>query len=867
VEPGRWKRITELFHEAADLDPGVRQDFLNRVCKGDEELRREVESLLADDGPFPKEKAEPKADDLLADIVDRALVEEKTPRFISGCILAHYEILEPLGSGGMGEVYLAEDMQLRRRVALKLLGQKFTRDGNQVRRFRQEAHSASALNHPNIITIFEIGEVEGLHFIATEYVEGQTLQQLIDGGPMNIQNAVDIAVQIGSALVAAHRAGIVHRDIKPANVMLRPDGYVKVLDFGLAKLVTSDAKQVHTQTGWVVGTPRYMSPEQFLGQELDGRTDTFSFGLVLYELIAGCGPFDSCAPAELTTVGGNAEAPPLRSCIPEAPAELERILARALAKDRQKRYQSADDLLNDLKKLQLELQLAAREDAEFTPLATPDARVAPVRRRSFPALFVAALVVLVLLLAAGAVWLGGGRNAGSATVTPSIAVLPFANMSSDKSFEYVSDGLADELINTLAKVSGLRVAGRTSSFQFKGKSEDLPAIGKKLNVATILEGSVRMQGHRARITVQMIKSTDGFQLWSETFDRDLNDILAVQEEIARAVTRELKVKLLQDGAAAVPVKAPNPEAYNAYLQGRYFLRRNKQSLETAISYFEQAIRVDSRYAPPWEGMAQARISQAESGYIAVDDGFRLAREAVEHALELDPDLAPAHIAMGILKMRRDWDWAAARESFERALAKAPGHARATRGAGTLAGILGRWDDAVGFYRKAVEIDPLHADSYHNLGVMLHSAGRQEEAKAALLKALEFAPNMAAVHWLLCRVYLAQSRHQQALLEAEKEPGPAFRLHAFALAYHALGRRNESDRNLAELIAKFQADAPYNIAEVYAFRGETDRAFAWLGRAYSLRDPGLTEIKGDPLLKSLESDARHAAMLTKMRLPI
>ena len=487
------------------------------------------------------------------------------------------------------------------------------------------------------------------------------------------------------------------------------------------------------------------------------------------------------------------------------------------------------------------------------------------RRQLLIALGAAALAVLIAMTVAGAFWMGRTRRAAMSAQNASIAVLPFADMSPDKSQEYFSDGIAEELMNGLAKTPGLRVAARTSSFQFKNKTDDSRSIGDKLNVATLLEGSVRRQGNRARVAVHLIKAEDGFELWSETFDRDLSDIFAVQEEIARAVAGELKVKLLGKGEAA---KSTSAEAYNAYLQGRFFYaRNNKANLLKAVSYFEQAVKLDPGYAPAWVGLADSQRFLTAESYIPQKEGYLSARTAAERALKLDPYLGEAHAAMGSIKMLHDWDWAGADKDFHRALELEPGDARAIRDCAALSKVLGRLDESLALYRQAVQLDPLSSAARRNLGIALYFAGRQQEAMAAFRKALELSPDMVTAHGWLARAYLEQSQPQEAMAETEKEKHPIFRLAGLALAEHALGRDKESDENLAELTAKFQADAPYQIAEIYAFRGEPERAFEWLERAYTERDDGLRDIKTDPLLRKLERGPRYAELLKKMRLPL
>jgi TolB-like protein len=524
-----------------------------------------------------------------------------------------------------------------------------------------------------------------------------------------------------------------------------------------------------------------------------------------------------------------------------------------------------------------QVAMAALPDAHETheiPAAVPaPAEVTARPRSAWPRvpLIGAALAVIVVAMAA-AFWLGQGRRgsapAAAETGTPSIAVLPFVDMSPEKNQEYFSDGLAEELLNALAKIPGLRVTARTSSFQFKGKNEDVRAVGKKLNVGAILEGSVRKAGGRVRITAQLIKTTDGFHLWGETYDRELHDIFAVQEEIAQAVANSLQVKLLGGKAATPSTRAKNVEAYNAYLQGRYFFERHsRESLEMAIGYYEQAIKLDSGYASAWAGLAWVYSWQAASGYLPVNEGYRNAREAAERALALDATLAEAHAAIGFIKTVYDWDWAGADASYRRALALEPGNATLLRQADVLPAALGRFDEALAMDRQAMELDPLNPSGGVSLGQTAYYAGRLDEAATALKKALELAPGRPHGHNMLGRVYLALLRPQEARAEMEQESDPLWRLHGQALAYHALGRKKDSDAALAGFIAKYHGEAAFQIAEVYAFRGETDRAFEWLERAYSQRDSGLAEIKGDPLLKNLEHDPRYATFLKKLGLPI
>jgi eukaryotic-like serine/threonine-protein kinase len=799
---------------------------------------------------------------------------------LPGARVGPYEIVAPIGAGGMGEVYKARDLQLGRTIAVKVLPSSAV-STSSAHRLKQEARAASALSHPNVCHVYALGVTpEGQSFIAMEYVQGETLRSRLADGRLTIQESLDIGIQIAAALSAAHAVGVVHRDVKPENVMVTPDGLVKVLDFGLAKMKAPSAENAgatrtiaKTDVGSVLGTVAYMSPEQALGKELDARTDVFSFGVVLYEMVTGVRPFAGVTSAAIfDAVLHRTPVTPVRLNA-DAPLELERIISKALEKDRDLRYQHASDLCADLKRLKREssavrpvAETAIREGAGAAapaPIASRARVFSPaIGRWKWPALLAPLLVAATIV---GGIWWSGHRP-GAPSAPASIAVLPFVNMSSDKEQEYFSDGLAEEMLNSLAKIPGLRVAGRTSAFQFKGKNEDLRVIGQKLNVATVLEGSVRKEGHRVRITTQLIKVDDGFHLWSESYDRELNDIFAVQEEIARAVAGSLKVALF--GEKTTPShRGTSADAYNAYLQGRYFLeRRSKENMEKALGYFEQAIKLDPGYAPAWVGLAMTSNRQASFGYAPFVEVFRRGRAAAEQALALDPSLAGAYAEIGMVQMAHDWDWLGADGSFKRALTLEPGNATVVLRAADLALALGRLDEALALNRRSVELDPLNAEAQLFVGVAALYAGQLHEAAAGFTKALELNPAYPSTRVFLGRLYLAQSHPHEGLAEMDREPEPYWRLYGQALAYHTLGRKKEGDAALAELTVKHEAAASFQIACVYAFRGDADRAFEWLERSYTQRDTGLIWLKTDPHLQGLERDARWVPFLKKMRLP-
>jgi TolB-like protein/DNA-binding winged helix-turn-helix (wHTH) protein/Flp pilus assembly protein TadD len=482
-------------------------------------------------------------------------------------------------------------------------------------------------------------------------------------------------------------------------------------------------------------------------------------------------------------------------------------------------------------------------------------------------------IIAVLVVAAG---LSGyfllarnGRNAHPVTET-SIAVLPFTDASPAKDQEYLSDGLAEQLINDLAKVPRLKVIGRSSAFQFKGKNEDLRDVGRQLGVANVLEGSVRHEGNHVRITAELIKADDGFQLWSQTYDREIEDIFAVQDEIALAATQALQVKLLGGNGqpVAANLRSANPEAYQAYLQAEYFSERgpSKEGFGKALTYADTAIKLDAEYAPAWALRASVENMMAESGLIDPTEGFRNARDDAERAIALAPTLASAYLALAATQISSDWDWDAAKTSITKAMALEPGSVEVLRMRSYLIRILGNLDQAIRLYEQAVALDPLRINSYSGLGYLLYAAGRYQEAQAALQKALDLNPQATYVHLTLGKILIAEGKPQQAVVQIEKEPIEWGKFTGQALAYHALGREQDSNVALATLIAKYHTTAPYQIAQVYAYRGETDKSFEWLERAYEQRDPGLPEIKSNPQFKTLHHDPRYSDLLKKMHLP-
>lgn len=822
-----------MFHEVLALAPDQRAAFLDSACAVDSELRAEVESLIA-----AYEQVDQHLDEPLMKAVTRLLPESEAEQVQA---IGHYQILRMLGKGGMGEVWLAQDTKLDRYVAIKLLPARFTGDANLVRRFVQEAKAASSLNHPNILTIYEIGQQAGTHFIATEYVEGQTLRQKIRDANLTLNESLSAVSQIASALATAHDAGIVHRDIKPENVMLRPDGLVKVLDFGLAKLtpptdmVDSKANTLEagiTTPGMILGTVRYMSPEQARGLPVDNRTDIFSLGVMLYEMVAHKPPFTGDTPADVIAAIIEREPQPLAGLIPDAPDSLEQIVGKALSKNRNERYRTIRDLLKDLQALQQEIEIGASQSQLFTT----------GRRR--------------------------------AMVMPSIAVLPFADMSAEKDQEYFCEGMAEEVINALAQIEGLRVVARSSAFQFRGKDHDIREVGEKLSVTSVLEGSVRRAGSRLRVAAHLINVADGFQVWSERYDCEMKDVFDIQDEISRAIVQALKLKLIGDQQQQLVRRyTDNIEAYQLYLKGRYhWNRRVPGSVGKAMEFFKLALDEDPNYAPAYAGLADCYILPGYYALAAPKDVMPLGKAAALKALEIDPNLAEAHASLGAVSALYEFNWAEAEAYFRRALEENPSYSIA-RYWYAIFGLapLGRLDEALREAKKGRELDPLSPPPSSAVGMMACYQHDYDRAIRELQKTLDLDPNFVIAHFYLGKIHFEQGRIEEgraALQKARDVMGDTPIVIGVLGYYLAANGDRDGAMKLLDLLNGYSAQQyvpaqPY--ALIYSGLGENDLAFEWLDKAFEEQSSLLIWLKVDPTFNKLRSDPRFAILLRKMGL--
>jgi eukaryotic-like serine/threonine-protein kinase len=739
----------------------------------------------------------------------------------AGVRIGPYEILALLGAGGMGEVYKARDTRLNRIVALKTLPAEKIADPGRKSRFLQEARAAATLNHPNIVTIYEISEENGVCSIAMEYVAGSTLDQMNTGSGLPVKDAMKYASDIADALAAAHSAGIIHRDLKPANVIIATDGRAKLLDFGLAQFIEGAAPEGETATmrtlpGTIVGTAAYMSPEQAEGRTLDARSDVFSFGVVLYEMLCGQRAFR--ADSWIATLAAilHEEPRPLRDIKPAIPAAIEQHVVRCLRKDPLQRFQTMGDVKQALARLQAET----------------------------------------------AFWDGAREE------VPSIAVLPFANLSADNENEYFSDGLAEEIINALNKVPQLRVIARASAFAFRGKEQDLRTIGQRLRVGTILEGSVRSAGNRIRVTAQLIKVADESHLWSERYERDMTDIFAIQDDISQAIANALKVKL------ATPRRSTtNIEAFQSYLKGLYWYQRyTPESLALAKESFERVLRYDPGCAPAYGGLAVYYYGLGALGIRRMTEMAPLAKSAAENALAIDETLSEAHSVLGLVAGAVEFDWNAAGRHFQAAMAVDPIPPLVrVRFALYYLTPLRRFEEAAAQYRRALETDPLSMMVHYGLAFALYCQGRYDDAIEHAAAAVALYPDYWLVHFAM-GLALAQKgclREAIASLEAVVRLSPSFTLAAgfLAASYIRDGNPDRAEKLMAEVIAR--SSRQYVSAACFAvYRaalGQADRVFEYLEAALAERDPYLTRMDSEPCFEAFHSDPRYHDLLGRMNL--
>ena len=819
----------------------------------------------------------------------------------TGDKLGRYKIRSAIGRGGMGEVWLADDTELERLVALKVLPEDLANDTERMRRFVQEAKSASALNHPNIITIYEIGKTDDTHFIATEYIEGETLHNRLRSERMNLKTVLDIAIQVASALDAAHRAGIVHRDIKPENVMIRPDDLIKILDFGIAKLTekkvteidaeAATAVQAGTTPGMIIGTASYMSPEQAKGKDVDARTDIFSFGVVLYEMLAGHLPFEGETAMESISSIIKDEPKPLTKS--DMSPEIKRIIGKTLRKNADERYQTIKELLTDLKDAKQELEFQDKlertvqphDDEQKTQMLKAVATVdessqtttnetrndsITIKKSGIGKAVIGIFAVLLVSAIGLGYWFYSKSNAKQ---IESIAVMPFVNESGNADVEYLSDGMTETLIKSLSQIPSLNVKPRSSVFRYKGKDTDLQTIAKELNVQAILNGRVAQRGDGLTLSLELVDVSQDKVIWAEQYERKTSDLVSLQSEVARDVLSKLKIRLTgADEQKLAKKSTENAEAYQLYIQGRYEWNKfSFDSLKKSIPLFERAIQKDPTYALAYSGLADSYVNLGVD-YISAHDTMPQARVAAIQAIALDDSLAEAYTSLGSYKMFYEWDIKGAEEEYRKAISLDAKYGNARHFYSHCLQFSGREAGAIREMKTAVALEPLSLVNNSELGWAYYLANQHDAAIEQLHKTIKLDPSFSNSYFLLGLVYADKGNYAEAiaaLREGQKLSPDWLELQAvLAYTYASAGERGEAEALLTKLL-KSAAETyvnPVLIAGVYVALADNDRAIAWLERGYREKCSWMSWIAIEPQLERLRPDPRFKELLKRMNLP-
>jgi serine/threonine-protein kinase len=754
--------------------------------------------------------------------------------------ISHYRILKRLGAGGMGIVYLAKDEKLDRMTALKVMPSELAANEELMRRFIQEAKAASAINHPNVAHIYEIGEEDGVHFIAMEFIDGQTLESLINGRPLDIANFLDISVQLADALDEAHSRGITHRDIKPSNIIITPRGQAKVLDFGLAKMsgrdpLTNDsfiATARITEPGVVMGTVQYMSPEQALGKEVDHRSDIFSLGVVMYEMATGQLPFSGVSPTDTIVQITQTQPESVVRVNYRVPDEIDRIIRKCLEKERDRRFQTARDLLVDLKNFRRD------SDSGITRKETRQPRGQTRRKKSID----------------------------------SLAILPFVNLSTDPNMEYLSDGITENIISSLSQLPKLKVMARSTVFRYKGRDLDLQEVGRELSVQGAVTGRVLQVGDNLVITTELVNLSDGSQVWGGQYNRKVSDIFAVQEEIANEITNKLRLTLSNvTKKRLVKGYTADTTAYQSFLKGRYhFYKQTAEGFRKAVEFFQQAIAEDPNYAPAYAELANTYSTLLYWGFLPREETLPKMSEALNKALALDPSLAEAHLLMAKNKFHYEWDWAVADREFKKAIELNPNYAEARSLYAFYLADMGHFPEAIAEARRAQGLDPLSLFSIMGLGFVYTQARQYDNALEQGSKLLEMDPNFFGSHWLIGSAYYGKGMVEEAIVACQRAVtlGGSPMVSAFlGFLYGVSGRREEALKTIDQMkeMRKHTLIPPPSIAMIYAGLGEKDSAFEWLETAYEERNAMLTSLKVGNTFDNLRADPRFADLLNRIGL--
>jgi serine/threonine protein kinase len=787
--------------------------------------------------------------------------------------ISHFRVIEKLGAGGMGVVYKAIDIRLDRPVALKFLPDKMAQDSLALERFRREARAASALNHPGICTIYDIGEQGGRTFIAMEFLDGETLRDHIRGKALPLDELLSLGIQIAEALDAAHSEGIIHRDIKPANIFVTRRGNAKVLDFGLAKLVPKGVANAGTDSlgevpdssslvGIISGTPSYMSPEQVRGDTLDPRTDIFSLGLLLYEMATGRQAFSGGTGGSIIEAVLTRPPAPARSIIPDIPPDLEEIINKALHKNRDQRYQHAAELLADLQRLDRGTDSGrrlAQEVADSARLSTASLLRAPGERTARDS----------------TTQTGALRQVRVSKIIDSLAVLPFENASRDPDHEYLSDGIAASLSNILASIPKLRVIAQSTVFRYKGRSIDPQAVGRELNVRAVLTGRIMQSGGSLRIGTELVDVRTGSQLWGAQYDRKPGDIFAIQDEISNEISEKLRLKLTRaEKTRLTKRQTDDAEAYRLYLKGRHHWNRwTEAGFYKAIEYFQQAVDKDPGYALAYTGLADSYVLLGWNSYLPPKDAFPKARVAAMAALRLDPELGEAHAPQAAVLWLYDWQWPEAQMEFKRSLALNPAHPTASHWYAECLMTMGRHSEAIARMKTSQDLDPLSLIISVAIGWAFYMAAQYDDAIEQLQRTVEMDPNYPVTYWILGLTLRKMGRHELAIAEGEKgvklSGGSALMRAALAQTLATTDKKKEAIQILDDLttLSKQKYVAPYFFAGIHVGLGENDRAIEYLEKSYEEHSHWLLYLHLDPSMDALRSNPRFQDLLRRVGLPL